>query len=404
MSLRRWPRWMGVLGAGAAGIWAGCVSPTEEPGSKVPSACELEAPLVAPQKTDILFVIDNSGSMADEQQKVAEQLPLFVDELKKGGGVGHDFQVGVITTSVYQNANLGTSFDYREFPAQAGRLQGVPDGSGMPTGERVLRSDDAALVEKFSALVKQGTMGSGQETPFEAVRLAVATDLANKPQAEGGNAGFLRDDARLLVVVVTDEDDCSEMERPPSVFVGTSPTTNYCDDQEASLSRVVEYANLFKELKDSTGAARQVLWAAIAPVSRGTKEAAAEVGDGHLRNVDCPTSYQPGYRQREMASLFDATLGNLDSICADSYQQSLLAIAQIANATQSIEVSNVPDERLLKVEITRANGDVQACTIANGGIEYEAAAEDRPARVFFTGQCPRKFDDTAVQLKMICAG
>lgn len=381
------------LGLGA------CVSPTDGANSTVPERCTAEAPLVAPQKTDILFVIDNSGSMAEEQEGVAKELPAFIDELKKGGGVGHDFQVGVITTAVYQNANFGFGLDYREYPTQSGILQAVPG-----TDERILRSEDPALVEKFAQLVKQGTTGSGQETPFEAVRLAVATELANKPLAEGGNQGFLRDGARLLVVMVTDEDDCSETRRPPAVWVGTDKSRNYCGDSEASLTRVEEYAAIFKGLTDSTGAARQVLWAAIAPVSRGTREAQAEIVDGQLRNADCPTSYQPGYRHRAMAAAFDETLGNLDSICNASYREGLLAIAQIANAVQAIEVRNVPDPALLKVEVTRADGSVQACTLANGGIRYEPATEDRPGRVFFRESCARRFDDVGVQLKMICAG
>lgn len=366
-----------------------CVSPVDEPGSTVPGTCQQQAPLAAPQKTDILFVIDNSGSMAEEQQGIASELPAFIDELKKGAGTGHDFQVGVITTSVYQNANFGSGFEYRDYPKQAGTLQPVGD-----TEERILRYDDPELVTKFGQLVQQGTNGSGQETPFEAVRLAVQ---------DGTNPGFLRDGARLLVVIVTDEDDCSEMKRPPSVWVGTDPTRNYCDDQNASLTRVEDYAAIFQSLKDSTGATRQVLWAEIAPVSESTKEARSEFGDGHVRNVDCPTSFAPGHRLHAMAELFDDTLANLDSICRPSYRDTLLGIARIANSAQSIEVKNVPDPRLLKVEITRADGAVDACTLTNGGITWDSTTGS-DGRVLFMGSCPRKFDDQKVELKMICAG
>ncbi len=80
----------------------GCKSPVGSKGSTLPSACQATQPLIAPQKLDILFVIDNSSSMIEEQDAVAKQLIDFVDELKKGGGVATDFHVGVITTSVYQ--------------------------------------------------------------------------------------------------------------------------------------------------------------------------------------------------------------------------------------------------------------------------------------------------------------
>lgn len=396
----------GILLTGL-GLLLGCVSPVDEPGSKVPDRCAQQAPLIAPQKTDILFVIDNSGSMAEEQEGVAQELPAFIEELERGGGVGHDFQVGVITTAVYQHALVQGVYDLRYYPNQSGLLQAVPvpDGMGglMPGTERVLSSEDPELVEKFARLVRQGTMGSGQETPFESVRLAV-TEQAAIPMEEGGNKGFLRDGARLLIVVVTDEDDCSEIVRPPSVFVGTDPSRDYCGEKAASLTRVEEYAAIFDNLTDSAGARRDVLWAAIAPVGREDKQAQAVVDNGVIRNVDCPTSFQPGHRQRAMAALFDETLANLDSICNTSYRDTLVSIAQIANAAQSFEVHNVPDERLLKVEVTRADGQVQACTVANGGITYLPGTEELPGRIQFNAPCPRKFDDQAVELKMICAG
>ncbi len=383
---------MGIIGTGAFS----CISPVDEPGSKVPATCQAEAPLVAPQKTDILFVIDNSGSMFEEQEGLARELPAFIEELEKGGGAAHDFQVGVITTAVYQNGRIGGVNQYLEYKDQAGRLQAVG-------GERILRSSDPELRSKFAELVKQGTGGSGQETPFEAVRLAV-TELADVPQEEGGNAGFLRDGARLLVVVVSDEDDCSEMQRPPVVEVGTQATRDYCSEQSASLGRVQDYAAVFKGLKDGTGAQRDVLWAAIAPVSMENKAAQSIVVDGVVRNVDCPTSYQPGYRQREMAAEFDTSLANLDSICRASYRDTLLAIAQIANSAQSLEVKNVPDPRLLKVEVTRSGGEVQVCTVANEGITFDEGSDTHPSRVLFSENCPRRASDLGIALKMLCAG
>ena len=79
----------------------------------------------------------------------------------------------------------------------------------------------------------QGTSGSGQETPFEAVRLAVASSLATTPMEQGGNGGFLRDGARLLVVVVTDEEDCSSTQRPPPVYLTEDTSRDLCSEQAA---------------------------------------------------------------------------------------------------------------------------------------------------------------------------
>ncbi|RKH63005.1 VWA domain-containing protein [Corallococcus llansteffanensis] len=387
----------------------GCHSPVDEAGSTVPDACEATPPVVAPQKTDLLFVIDNSNSMQEEQQAIVTELPAFLAALREGGGVAQEFRVGVITTSVYQRLMLGDGTDsIRSFPDQEGRLQPVKDEAGQPTAERFIESSDPLLLDKFQRLVAQGTSGSGQETPFEAVRLAISGTLAQRPIAEGGNGGFLRDGARLLVVVVTDEEDCSSTARPPPVSLGLDPSVDACSQNADKLTPVEDYYKAFQGLHDGRGASREVLWATIGPVALTDKRAEAvteTVGDKtYVRNVDCPTSYGPGYRQSAMATQFDATKANLDSICKSDYRQTLLDIAELATVAQSIDVVNLPDPRLAIVNVTRANGSVQTCSVANGDLRYEPSGEDRAARLFFLGPCLRRVGDTKVEVKVLCAG
>ncbi|NBD14000.1 MULTISPECIES: VWA domain-containing protein [Corallococcus] len=387
----------------------GCHSPVDEAGSTVPGTCEATPPVVAPQKTDILFVIDNSGSMQEEQQGIATELPAFLAALKEGSGVAQDFRVGVITTSVYQRLLLPDGTDStRSFPDQEGRLQPVKDEAGQPTAERFIEGTDPLLLDKFQRLVNQGTSGSGQETPFEAVRLAVASPLATQPLAEGGNGGFLRDGARLLVVVVSDEEDCSSTVRPPPVTLTLDPSVDACTAQGDKLTPVSTYYQYFQALHDSRGASREVLWATIGPVALTDKRAELTTetvgGTTYVRNVDCPTSYGPGYRQSDMAQAFDATRANLDSICKSSYQRTLLDIADMATVAQSVDVVNLPDPRLAVVYVTRADGSVQTCTVANGDIRYAPSGEDRSARLFFLGPCLRRVGDTKVEVKVLCAG
>lgn len=400
-------RTSGLLCLLTAALFAGCTSPVDQDGSTLPGTCTAEPAKLLPQKTDILFVIDNSDSMAEEQAGIARELPAFIDQLNQGGGVEQDFRVGVITTSVYQNALVGGRTYYQDYPEQSGRLQPVPDeaadggvvlGSGT---ERMLDASDPSLVDKFARLIHQGTGGSGQETPFEAVRLATGP-LAQVPIVSGGNGGFLRDGARLLVVVVSDEDDCSE-EAPPTVHVGTDHAEDYCTEQGDSLRPVADYYADMSALKDGQGAQREVLWAAIAPVGRTDKTADAVVVSGQVENVDCPTSSGPGYRHREMAKLFDSELENLASICQPTYRDSLVAIASLAAQSQTVEVMNVPDPRLLIVDVTRKDGTQESCSVSNGGISYEAAQGSAPAKVHFLGTCQRRIDDQKVEVRVICA-
>ena len=375
--------------------------------STVPASCQTQQPLIVPQATDILFVVDNSNSMREEQASVAAELRAFVDTLAQGGGVQNDFQVGVITTSVYQFSRAPPPVGdiLQPYPQQAGKLRPVSlPGGGTTT---ILLGSDPNLVPLFATLIQQGTAGSGQETPFEAVRLATSPPLVTNE-----NRGFLRDGARLVVVVVTDEDDCSEqvtlntngtLTTQPQVYVVSNPTADPCTQQAAKLGTIDFYYDYFNSLTDGSGAKRDVLWAAIAPVAR-TDKTAYEIYDNGPRNIDCPTSQGPGYRHRQMAEKFNQQLANLDSICNPSYHDTLVRVAALANITSSIAVRGMPDPRLVTVEITRFDGSVDQCTVDNGGIRYEQPTETADGRIYFLGPCPRLPGDSRIELKMLCAG
>jgi hypothetical protein len=388
----------------AASLCVGaCSTPVDAPGSTLPGRCQVDAPLISAQKTDLLFVIDNSGSMAEEQAAIATELPAFLEALRREDGVAQDFRVGVITTSVYLHASVNGREQFSLYNDQAGRLQPVPDETGRASAERYLESTDPQLLEKFRRLVRQGTQGSGQETPFEAVRLAVSPPLASLAVEEGGNGGFLRDGARLLVVVVSDEDDCSSTERPAPVVLTTETARDLCTEQADRLTGVRSYYEGFRTLADGTGATREVLWATIGPVALADKRAESVLDGRFVRNADCPTSYGPGYRQREMAALFDSGLENLDSICRSSYRDTLVSIATLARFSQSIEVVNVADARLLRAQVTREDGQVQTCSVAGGDLTYVPAQEERAARLYFQSSCPRRPTDRKLEVKVLCA-
>ncbi|MET0401543.1 MAG: vWA domain-containing protein [Cystobacter sp.] len=389
-------------------LWSGgCSTPVDEAGSTVPGTCRADAPLLSAQKTDLLFVIDNSASMAEEQAAIATELPAFLEELRRDNGLEQDFRVGVITTSVYLHAAINGRTQFSVYNDQAGRLQPVPDAQGRPTAERYLEGTDPQLLERFRYLVRQGIQGSGQETPFEAVRLAVTPPLSTTGVWAGGNGGFLRDGARLVVVVVSDEEDCSSTERPAPVVLTTDTSRDLCTEQGERLTSVREYYQAFRGLVDGTGATREVVWATIGPVALSDKRAELIVDTtqrgSFVRNADCPTSYGPGYRQREMASLFDSGLRNLDSICRPSFRETLVSIASVARTSQSIEVMNLPDPRLARVSVTREDGSVQVCSVAGGDVAYVPSAEGRSARLYFQSSCPRRQTDQKIEVKLFCA-
>lgn len=130
---------------------------------------------------DILFVVDNSGSMGDDQDALATNFPRFVQALD---GSGIEYHVGVTTT------DLST--------AQAGQLREVD-------GVRFVTPDTPDPVGTFSQMVRVGTNGSPVERGLGATWLALELNL-NEPE----NRGFYRPDASLHTVVVSDEDDQTE--------------------------------------------------------------------------------------------------------------------------------------------------------------------------------------------------
>lgn len=132
-----------------------------------------------PDAVDILLVVDNSCSMAPYQASLGSNFQQFISWFVEADV---DYQIAVVTTDV-------------DTPGQAGRIQGQIITSETPNPEGV-----------FSQIVNVGVQGSGFETGLEAARLAVS-----EPLASTDNDGFLRDDASLSIIFVTDEQDGSPL-------------------------------------------------------------------------------------------------------------------------------------------------------------------------------------------------
>jgi hypothetical protein len=198
---------------------------------------------------DVLVVVDNSRTMAEEQRQLARDMLALVGRLEQIelGGDPLDVQVMVTTTDVgnplctpfepkeYEPARgaptsigcnariddfvaLGSAEPQPEtctsvcpvdvapddaFVAFAGATSNVPgaapidvDGDGTP---------DSAAAQALACLLPQGMNGCGFESPLEAMLLAL------DPAAEWntGARPFLRPEADLAILVLTDEADCS---------------------------------------------------------------------------------------------------------------------------------------------------------------------------------------------------
>lgn len=209
---------------------------------------------VEPTGVDLLLVVDNSSSMAEEQASLVRQLPALVHSLveppdEDGDGTPDwlpiaDLQIGVVTTDMGTGgarvptclrADFGDDgiLQTRGNPGIPGCQATYPPILGFRPG-RDRPEDYAADVACVATL---GTGGCGFEQQLEAALKALSpaaptswTGPSYVPpvffrgtsgHGDGANRGFVRDDTLLAVVVVTDEEDCSVID--PEVFDPSSP-------------------------------------------------------------------------------------------------------------------------------------------------------------------------------------
>lgn len=159
-------------------------------------------------KSDVLFVVDNSCSMEPHQASLASNFQSFILHAQSSGV---DYHLAVTTTDDEETLNGSTSANPNPFlPAiselESGTAIGGERGRFLfsPGNPTVLTADMPGAEELFKAKVRVGTKGSGAETC-----LAPALKALTPPLTYNTNAGFLRLDANLSVICVTDAPDQS---------------------------------------------------------------------------------------------------------------------------------------------------------------------------------------------------
>lgn len=165
---------------------------------------------------DILFVVDNSGSMGGEQSTLAESFGAFVDVLE-AQQVGANYRIGVTTTAADSSLGYRTCRDRLsdfifewEHGTHDERQRGcldhcvyedlVLDQPWVEKSEGVTNLPAGVdLAAALQCIGPPGINGPGWEQPLEAMYRVI----------EDNPSGFLREDALLAVIFLTDEADCS---------------------------------------------------------------------------------------------------------------------------------------------------------------------------------------------------
>jgi hypothetical protein len=370
-----------------------------------------DIPAIPRRDLDILFMIDDSLSMKDEQESLRANFSRLIGVLQSVDGGLPDVQIGVITP------NLGTSATDGSTAMTIGGCAGQGEGGTLraqfPGGPRFLRDvDDHAggrsrnytgtLEEAFASLATVGTAGCGIEQHLEAIKRAL--DGSNPD-----NAGFVRKGAYLAIVIIADEDDCSLAKS--TLFAGNpgdptygdrvnfrctsqgvacdSPSTPFEDatgirqdchpsfDPASELTQIDRYVTALKGLKAEP---RDVIVAGIVgqpdPFDIGKK------GDTTVLNSSCPAGTGaiafPAVRMADFLSQFQER-NTRASICEADLSG---ALTQIGALIKDTVVDPCFDNTLLDAD-PLLPGPQYDCSVVE--IRRTTGNPDEPLRVF--GPC-----------------
>lgn len=249
-------------------------------------------------KVDILFVVDNSGSMLDNQQTLAENFRNFyyiIEDLQL------DWQIGVVTTD---NAVL----------------QGVT---------RIITPETADIQETFSTNALVGTAGSGTEMGLEFAYRALS-----EPYLSSTNRGFLRPDAGLHIIILSDEEDQS---RP-----------DYYDPMPRSVDFYISY---FFSLKSTPSLVQ------LSAITGG--------------RTGCNTPCGAADAAQRYAAAVEATGGIQADICACDFVEALETLANESVVVQdTFPLSQSPVVTSLEVDVDGTNRSDWAYDAALNAVRF----------------------------------
>lgn len=246
-------------------------------------------------KVDILFVVDNSPSMVTEQNRLALGFDGFMNVMTD---FSFNYQIAFTTTDM-----SGTG------PTQDGKLLQITG-----TNSYVLRWEDEAQrsshIDLFKATVRRSEVGSGDERGIYAAIKAFQRREHN----------FIRSDADLALIIVSDEDERSRGRK------------NLSDRLQSGRDYPDDLINKVNQIKNSDTA-----FTAHAII---IKEEDQECLDAQSRQGADATPYEG----KVYAELARETNGEIGSVCETDYTKQLAQISRtLINETSSVNMKCVPD-------------------------------------------------------------
>jgi hypothetical protein len=148
-------------------------------------------------RVDILFVVDNSASMAVHQDNLAKNVSKFTSTFTNSSIL--DYNIGVVTTDTSGDPYTGDE------DKCCGKLVGEI--------AKVVSKTTPGANEILADNIMVGINGDSYEKVFDPIVMALSPALLT-----GWNAGFYRQDASLAVIFITDAEDQSRYNDPQRAY------------------------------------------------------------------------------------------------------------------------------------------------------------------------------------------
>jgi hypothetical protein len=313
---------------------------TQNFGVNVPHQCDVfqQVPV---RKVDILWVVDSSSSMAPKQARLAANFSGFINQLVTANPP-IDFHIGVVTTDTDDLNRRGTLMTWSLAGTTDDYIACTPGGGTVTCNTG---GNPSTAVTAFTQITQAvGISGSPQERGLYAAYLALTNPLNVTTQAVDR---FIRNDAALYVVVVSDEDDssCNPLTRQA---VCTADPGCHCAPENAlqgtgSWGSVAYFTRFFETYK-GFGNADSVGVAAIVAVDPDSG-VPSQFGDpsphvGCCKSADggaCPSSgvndggYEIAYYGSRYVAVAAATGGVTVNICQTDFSGALSSLGYAAS-------------------------------------------------------------------------
>jgi hypothetical protein len=297
-------------------------------------------------KVDILWIVDSSGSMREEQTYLGQNFSSFVARLTQSNT---DFRMGVTTTDVCDNQNPGSvPVGQRYCPTLDGQASSHLRGSLVGAlGSKVLTPTTPDIQAKFLSYANVGINGSSFEHGLTAGKMAIQKSLS------GQNEGLIRLDAFLAVIVVSDEEDDG---------IGLGMTDSYTG-QNFVQAGLTSYRYTSDDFIQDTRSLKGAGNFSVSTIT-GTRNT-----DGRM----CTSAHsQPLEEGTQYINAAKKTGGIIQSICETNWSASLASIGQDITAQSSqIVLTKAPYASSIKVFINGVQTTSWSYNSGNNAIRFD---------------------------------